>query len=127
MGAYFRNLVRSLMGQLHITIEDLRSPDDLDDSGAQYLYLRRSEEIKHSLRCMRPGTLGRIAVHGKPFEVGVQGTAMYQVHCASWLGKYEDGKSLLIEIACTAIVAEMTDILMGQTQRDLIISSLKAP
>ena len=109
---YLRNLAKSLMGQLGITVEDLAG--EFPDCEAQYLYEHRSKEIKAQLRRMRPETLGRIAACGKGrTEEGEtqQGPWLYHVHCGAYLDKYADGVSLLREIACTAIVAEMANIL----------------
>ena len=106
MGAqYLRNLANTLMCQLGITLNDVL------DGGAQGLYRTRSEEIKAQLHRMRPETLGKIAAHGAGYRDVSPRTALYQVHLESYLDKYASGMELLEEIACTAIVAEMTDIL----------------
>ena len=112
---YLHNLTLSVMGQCHITVEDLAPPEGLSEDSfgldRQGLYQRRSEEIKALLRRMRPETLGRIAVCGKSYRDSGRCTSLYEVHCATYLSKYADGKELLCEIACTAIVAKMADIL----------------
>lgn len=124
MGQHLHNLATSLIGQLNITSDDLRDPkleSEKFDFGSQILWDKRGEDVKRYLReKMKPETLGRIvaqgggcdesnARHGNPL-----GTDLYQVHCGTYLGKYWDGTSLLVQLAATAIVAEMSDILSSR-------------
>lgn len=102
MGKYIRNLATSFIGQLGV------KADDYDRCPAQDIYKCHSEAITTELRRMRPETLGRIAA-SKPTK-----TTLYQVHCGSYLSKHSNGKDLLLTIACTAIVAEMADIISSR-------------
>lgn len=85
------------------------------------------EHIWKRVRKMSPARLGQIAALGRgaridnkseplPPEQQYQGreAKLYYVHCGTWLGKYDDGLSLLRQIACTAIIACMADLLNEQ-------------
>ena len=111
MGAYLRNLTLSLIGELHIDKDELVGEFG---TGAQTLYERRSEDLKARLKKMRPETLGRIISHGRAFGPGHRKTSLYEVHCGNYSDKYADGRSHLVTLACTAVVAEATDILGNQ-------------
>jgi len=110
MGKYISNLARHFIGQLRVRAEDFgKFP-------AQELYAHHNKAIKAQLHRMRPETLGRIAACGKGCsdenrEESPQTGTLYLVHCSTYLDKYADGVTLLREIACTAIVAEMANIL----------------
>lgn len=107
--AYIRNVARQIMAQLGITTADLGEEDFAGI--AQVVYERRSGEIKAWLSRVRPETLGRIAACGQGYPSTRKGTPLYLVHCGTWLGKRDSGPELLREIACTAIIAEISDIL----------------
>ncbi len=87
----------------------------------QHLYEVLGHQVWTKVRRLRPETLGRIVACGSGRRVNSEGipipgqqpveTEMYHVHCASWLGKYNDGMSLLREIARTVIIAEVSDII----------------
>lgn len=114
---YIRNLARSMIGQLRI------KPLDLGQSGAHGLYANRNEEIKALLCQMRPEKLGQIASFGRAWGGDVYGTSLYGAHNATWLSKHADGMTLLREIACTAIVAEMADILRLRMELDARVNT----
>jgi len=106
-----------MIGQLGINPCDLGS---LPYKAGQTLYEKWGEPIKRQLTRMRPETLGKIAACGvgNPDEVSEDESlrdyaaySLYQVHCGTYLDKYASGIALLREIACTAIIAEMTNIL----------------
>jgi len=118
MGRYITNLAEGFIGQLKARIEAEDRPVGGGDFLAQNLYQRHCDAIIDQLRRMRPETLGKIAAYGRGADdttreivPGEHGTTLYQVHCGTWLGKYNDGMTLLRDIACTAIVAEMANIL----------------
>lgn len=116
MGKHLNNLAHSFIGQLGAKPKDLEGAPVHQVDGAQALIERFGERIVRKCRQMTPATLGRIAAQGVGFDAETdtrngEGTSLYQVHCGSYLDKYSDGKSLLVAIATTAIVAEMTDIL----------------
>ncbi len=69
------------------------------------------ERAYRKTRRMNPTTLGIIAATGKADKLGVTGTALYRVHCATYLDKKESGKTLLRTIAATAIAAKVADLL----------------
>lgn len=106
MGSYIHNLAMSLIGQLEIT------DADLGKFKAQSLYENASSRIKDWLSNKSNEMLGRIAGCGDADG----GTKLYQVHCETWLSKRASGRALLFEIACTAIVAKMADILGGRRE-----------
>jgi hypothetical protein len=110
MGKYITNLAQSFIGQLGAAVKI----EDTSEFLAQNLHDRHSKAIHTLLRRMRPETLGRIAACGGGCDEDnkmSQGITLYQVHCGAYLNKYADGISLLREIACTAIIAEMANIL----------------
>lgn len=120
MGTYLRNLAMSLIGQLNISPEELIDAslgERCEGFGAQVLYDRRCLDISTLLRKMRPETLGKIIAKGG-------GDAMYLVHCETWLGKDWEGLDYLVEIACTAIVAEMTAILRARRATEKVTPAL---
>ncbi len=64
---YFKNLVRSITGQLGISVAEF---DEFIGSSntiflAHKIYERRGGDIKELLRHMNPETLGRVAIHGR--------------------------------------------------------------
>lgn len=101
-------------------IQQLRVPDDYVSRGAQYVYGDFSDRIKAKIRGWTPETLGKIVDFGKAFpgSSGEGKTSLYEVHCGSYCGKYWSGRELLIELACTAIVAEMEDIFHERMQEE---------
>ncbi|MCR4311610.1 MAG: hypothetical protein NUV54_03555 [Candidatus Taylorbacteria bacterium] len=118
---YFSNFATTLIQQLHI-------PEGVDNSksGAQGIYEQFGEEIRAKLEKMNPETLGRIASFGLPYNNNVTKgrTAMYLVHCGSYLGKYRSGRELLVELAVTAVIAEIYDTLRRQLRVERIGSSV---
>lgn len=103
---YLSNLATTFIQQLRIPVGMGNSP-----TGAQAIYEQFGDAIKAKLFRMNPETLGRIACLGLPYGGEQIKTAMYLVHCGSYLGKYQGGRELLTELACTAIVAEVYDVL----------------
>lgn len=107
---YIRNLAKSLIGQLDITVFDLE-PSEVPET----LYARRNEQIKLWLERVSPEKLGQIAAWGRRHDTGApntwHATSLYDVHQHEYLNVFGSGLELLRELACTAIVAEMTDIL----------------
>ena len=111
---YIRNLAASMIGQLKITV---MSADNVE-SLSQRLYELHNNAIHAKLLRMRPETLGKIAACGcgpfvgRPFKSPLLGLTMFQVQGRKpWLNELGDGFTLLQDIACTAIVAEMAEIL----------------
>lgn len=129
---YISNVAQSLIGKLGITWKEAYTTFR-DDSrvSPQSLYASRNIEICRELRKKRPETLGKIAAQGlsnndprterQPRSSGVTDegkTSMYAVHCGNFVSKYDSGRDCLVELAVTAIVAEMTDILREKMHRD---------
>ena len=120
---YIRDLAKSLIGQLRITVFDLE-PREVPGT----LYERRNKEIKLWLERVRPEKLGRIAACGRGFSTGASNTryttSLYDVHQCDYLNVFGSGFELLRELACTAIVAEMMDILtLESINLDHLVSS----
>lgn len=69
------------------------------------LWCRASELVK----TLGPASLGIIAASGFGYEADRPGTALYQVHCGSYIGKYRSGRQILETVAATAIVAAIAD------------------
>ncbi|MFA6533910.1 MAG: hypothetical protein WCT37_01920 [Patescibacteria group bacterium] len=118
-----------LIHALRLGTDDLISPEDeRHQLSAQVLYQRRAAEIWRKVRTLRPETLGIICAQAPNWyrvdSMGRQipkeamppksGLEIYYVHCGSWLGKHNDGLSLLREIAVTAIVAKIYDLFGGK-------------
>lgn len=93
-------------------------------SMAQILDKDFAVKVWRRIRRFSPATLGIIAASGAGARVDANGIpvseqptrdaaeySLYHVHCGTWLGKHWDGTSLLRHIACTAIIAEMANIL----------------
>ncbi|MEQ1500165.1 MAG: hypothetical protein ABL917_02190 [Parcubacteria group bacterium] len=129
---HISNVALSLIGKLRISwMEAQMLYQDVDNLSPQVLYASQNTEIRSELRKMKPETLGKIAAQGlsdsdprtkrlpRPSGVTDEGkTSMYAVHCGNFVGKYESGRDMLVELAVTAIVAEMTDILREKMHRD---------
>lgn len=83
--------------------------------GAQDLLGEAIPILRKRVRQMRPATLGIIAASGTRWGSGdPRRTALYQVHCGTYLDKYASGKELLRALVITALVAEMWDILKSR-------------
>ena len=129
---YIFNIAKSFIGKFGITWRDAQLfYESSHGLSAQVLYDHCSMVVRGEMRKMRPETLGKISVRGlskddprterQPRRSGVtdQGrTSLYSVHCGSYLDKYSSGRNILIELAVTAIVAEMTDQLREKMHRD---------
>ena len=129
---HITNVAQSLIGKFGITWQEGYSI--FRDYGRLYpqsLYASREVEIRRELKKMKPETLGKIAAQGlsnsdprterqpRPSGVTDEGkTSLYAVHCGNFVGKYDSGRDMLVELALTAIVAEMTDILREKMHRD---------
>ena len=118
---YITNVAHTLIGQLGITWEDAHDSSWVGDKfHAQHLYERKQQLVRQKIEQMRPETLGRLAVQGKAHGDGsTPKTSLYSVHCGSYLGKYRSGRELLVELATTALIAEMTDLLRVRMEREL--------
>lgn len=122
MGSYIHNIATTLLGQFGITFQDCVGCRGLGLSqtyGPDILYARHSGAIKTELRKMKPETVGRIAFQGKGWDGEVEcpmdTTPLSSVHEGRpYLNQRLDGRTLVMEIACTAIVAEMMDILWAR-------------
>jgi hypothetical protein len=109
---YLSNLATTLIQQLHIPESIGEKPHGLQD-----LYDEFSDAIKAKLIVMNPGTRGQIADFGLAYGGSKEsaGIPMYHVHCNSFLGKYESGRNLVTEIACTTIVAKIYEMLRNKS------------
>jgi hypothetical protein len=130
---HIENVAQNLIGKLGITWKEVFHLFHGDSRvSPQALYESRNKEIRRALKRMRPETLGKIAAQGlahndprterqlRPSGVTDEGkTSMYAVHCGNFVGKYDSGHDALIELALTAIVAEMADILDEKMQLDV--------
>lgn len=119
---YISKVAVALMGRLRITHEEAVDLDHRDRAGisAQKLYERRADDVRKELKRMNPETQGRIAIQGladgSEEEPKRGRTSLYEVHCGSYLGKYKSGRDLLLDLATTAVIAEMTDQLRTDYQ-----------
>lgn len=105
MGKYITNLAQNLIKKLKIKV----AADEREFLAQNYFYFLYSEKVNAHLKQMRPETLGKIAACGK----GIEGIRSYGFNFSNGhLDNYADGKSLLREIACMAIIAEMASILL---------------
>ncbi|MFA6601774.1 MAG: hypothetical protein WCT02_02850 [Candidatus Paceibacterota bacterium] len=91
----------------------MQIPQSLGDLelGPQEIYKQFGDRIKAKLIRMNPETIGAIAWYGSAHQDDQRKTSLYQVHCQSYLGKYQSGPALMVEIAATALVAEIYDTL----------------
>lgn len=111
---YLRGVALSLMGQVGISVHHFRDEELRHGSFPQLLWSRFGEKVESLMgNTMSAATLGRISAYGESFgAAGCSGkTALYDLHCGSWLDKYESGWTLLLKLAATTVVAEMSDIL----------------
>lgn len=128
---YISNVAENLIGKLGISWREAKSHFGDVELNAQDLYVRRSLDVHLEVRKMRPETLGKIAVQGlskddprtdrqpRPSGVTDEGkTSLYAVHCGSYLGKYDSGRTILHELVVTTLIAEMTDQLREKMHRE---------
>jgi hypothetical protein len=75
------------------------------------------QSIVEHIALLDPAQLGILAACGLPYNGSAIGrTTMYQIHCGSYLGKYEGGLQLLQTLAATAVAAHINDILNPRSQ-----------
>jgi hypothetical protein len=122
--SHIARVAAHLIGKLKIRWEDAQQTLRRQTGvSAQVLYSGWSLTIRKELSRMSPETLGRLSVQGKAHgdENAPAGgkTTLYHVHCGSYLAKYASGRDLLLELALTAVVAEMTDQLELQMKREV--------
>lgn len=90
---------------------DLRSGDLMDEESCKIPFHQAYLRMTH----LDPQQLGVLAACGKGVnakdeeEPECSGASLYEVHCGTWLGKYESGLYLLQQIAATAVVAHVRD------------------
>ena len=109
---YIHNVARTIMGQLGIN----PSTVTLEPALAQELYEKFGASVCGLVTRWSNPTLGRIAACGLDWVSNVN-TSLYDVHCATWLSKKDSGIVLLREIATTAIIAAMTDIVRAAHEK----------
>ena len=123
--SHIAKVAESLAGKLKVRVEDALSTFHSETRVCpQTLYEHRGTEVRKELSRMSPETLGRIAVQGKARgdedQPSEGKTTLYDVHCGSYLGKYESGRNILLELALTAVIAEMTDQLERRRLCDVL-------
>lgn len=76
--------------------------------------------VRGELRKWKPETLGKLAALGRGYgdsdsedepSDSRNRRPLYEMHCGSWLGKYQSGYSLLLEIATTTVLAAICDLI----------------
>jgi hypothetical protein len=109
---YIHNVARTIMGQLGVRREHL-----VVEAGiAQTLYRDYGEKVNSIISKWSPETLGKVAACGTGRDsVEKRRYDLYSVHCGTYLNKYDDGRTLLLVVATTAIIAAMADIVKGLT------------
>ena len=86
-----------------------------------YEYAERFwEAVRTELRKWKPETLGKLAALGigrnddeEQLEQSSprHRTSLYELYCGSWLGKYDSGKTLLLDIATSTALAAIKDVI----------------
>ena len=126
MGAqqsHISKVAANLIGTLKVRWEDAHASfRGRSGVSPQELYEHRADDVRKALSRMSPETLGKLAVqghaHGDETAPSKGKTTLYSVHCGSYLSKYESGRNILLELATTAVIAEMTDQLELQMKRE---------
>ncbi len=126
---HIKNVARNIIGKLGIVYHELIFSEV--DIWARKLWERHSEAIRREISRMSAETQGKIAAQGlgkhdprtdrrpQPSGVTLEGaTSLYAVHHKDYLHRNDSGREILIELATTAIIAEMTDILREASHRD---------
>lgn len=113
-----QNLAKFLIAELGIQATDMTESERnrcVLPNSAHALYLKTEDRIKTWLKEKSNSELGEIAGQGQEAEDGEGGHegSLYQVHYEPYLNEYAGGRELLVEIACTAIVAEMYQIFLA--------------
>ena len=107
---YIHNVARTIMGQLGIRREHLV----VDNFIAQTLFQDYGEKVNSIIGKWSSETLGKVAACGTGRDSsGKPRCSLYRVHCGTYLSKYDDGRTVLLDVATTAIIAAMTDIVEG--------------
>ncbi|MEI7720226.1 MAG: hypothetical protein WCI89_03400 [bacterium] len=79
--------------------------------------------VKADLSKWSPEKLGKLAALGRGFgrddgqvveQFQPHRTSLYELHCGTWLGKYDNGHTLLLDIATGTVVAAMVDVIEGE-------------
>ncbi len=123
--SHIAKVAANLIGRLKIRWEDVQQTFRGETGvSPQVIYERRAIDIRILLGGMSPETLGRLAVqgkaHGNEAEPSGGKTTLCHVHCGSYLGKYDAGRTILLELATTAVIAEMTDQLERRRLCDVL-------
>ncbi|HTL39282.1 MAG TPA: hypothetical protein VL306_00505 [Methylomirabilota bacterium] len=96
---------------------DLIREHGFTEPAAQYLWEQAANVVHRRVRKLRPQTLGLIIASGLAnVRSDRSRTSLYEVHCGAYVSKYDGGRTILRDIAATAIVAEMSDQI-AQTYR----------
>ncbi len=125
---HIENVARNIIGKLGIVYYGLIFSEP--ELWARALWERHSEAVRREVSKMSPETHGKIAAQGlgkhdirtdrrpQPSGVTEEGaTSLYAVHQKEYLHRNDSGREILIELATTALIAEMTDILRKASQR----------
>ena len=78
----------------------------------ELLYQSRNDDVRKEITQMSPETLGQIAVHGLGWdEETIHGDriSLYSVHLEPYLSPLWSGHQILVELATTAVIAEMAN------------------
>lgn len=71
------------------------------------------DTLRGILKNARPGTLGEIGAKGISWYHTRNGdsgrTSVYEVHFGTWIGKYDSGRTILVDLAAAAIIAHAWD------------------
>lgn len=88
---------------------------------AQFLWNLWGGAIRLWMKKLSPAMLGGIAACGKPSPADKPSvtTSLFEVNGGQYVnGKYASGKDILLDLATTAVVAEMTDILKLRKEQE---------
>ena len=119
MGTHIRNLAQTMIRELKVNDEDLEYETE-SGKGFQAFYDRWANGVKARISKMRYDTLAHIIVQGKGSDHDSRfKPSMGAVHNDDpWLDDQVHGRGLLVEIAVTAIIAEMIGIFYQQIWED---------
>jgi len=116
---YIDNLAESIMGQLDITLSNIKEKSgNLEREGIGVISRLYAAGIETILLNMKPEKWGRIAIHGRSVKNASSGeTSLLHANCNRPFDPSDGGKDVLFQLAYFTIVAEVFDILKAKAAK----------
>src|SRR3989338_1215835 len=115
---HIHKVARNIMGQFRIRPETYSTCSDAENI-AQQIYASHSSTLRTGIYRLKwsPGMLGELAFEGRGQSSFHPGVRLYGVHKKDWLDQREGGGPMVREIALTALIAAMADLVWEDLQK----------